>query len=204
LGDRQVAERLATLADLAGACEEIDRLERRRVALVVAATRAGATVSEVARLTGWSRDRVRRQVARHRKPADEDILDVTITANVLANYVGALRAESDEAWRARIVLHDFGMVWQHAGAAERQVLVADEPEPFDVRWDAFLAAYVEYLCHHADLPAPQWVFDPGRHLGEFWFPGPRFPRERAAVILTTPAAFEAHGIWFPARELEVV
>ena len=129
---------------------------------------------------------------------------MTITANVLANYVPALRAESDEAWRARIVLHDFGMVWQHAGAAEREVLVADEPEPFDPRWDAFLAAYVEFLCHHAELPVPQWVFDPRRHLGEFWFPGPRFPRERAAVILTTPAAFEAHGIWFPARELQVV
>ena len=158
----------------------------------------------MARLTGWSRDRVRRQLARHRKPAGEDVVDVTITANVLANYVPALRAESDEAWRARIVLHDFGMVWQHAGAAAREVLVTEEPEPFDPRWDAFLAAYVEFLCHHAELPAPQWVFDPRRHLGEFWFPGPRFPRERAAVILTTPAAFEAHGIWFPARELEVV
>ena len=129
---------------------------------------------------------------------------MTITANVLANYVPALRAESDEAWRARIVLHDFGMVWQHASAAAREVLVTDEPEPFDPRWDAFLAAYVEFLCHHAELPVPQWVFDPRRHLGEFWFPGPRFPRERAATILTTPAAFEAHGIWFPARELEVV
>ena len=204
MADRQIADRLATLADLAGACEEIDRLEGRRVTLVVAATQAGATVSEVARLTGWSRDRVRRQLARHQKPAGGDVVDVTITANVLANYVPALRAESDEAWRARIVLHDFGLVWQHASAAEREVLVADEPEPFDPRWDAFLAAYVEFLCHHAELPAPQWVFDPRRHLGEFWFPGPRFPRERAATILATPAAFEAHGIWFPARELEVV
>ena len=204
MADRQIADRLATLADLAGACEEIDRLEGRRVTLVVAATRAGATISEVARLTGWSRDRVRRQLARHRKPAGEDVVDVTITANVLANYVPALRAESDEAWRARIVLHDFGMVWQHASAAAREVLVTGEPEPFDPRWDAFLAAYVEFLCHHAEMPAPQWVFDPRRHLGEFWFPGPRFPRERAATILTTPAAFEAHGIWFPARELEVV
>ena len=204
MADRQIADRLATLADLAGACEEIDRLEGRRVTLVVAATRAGATISEVARLTGWSRDRVRRQLARHRKPAGEEVVDVTITANVLANYVPALRAESDEAWRARIVLHDFGMVWQHASAAAREVLVTGEPEPFDPRWDAFLAAYVEFLCHHAEMPAPQWVFDPRRHLGEFWFPGPRFPRERAATILTTPAAFEAHGIWFPARELEVV
>jgi hypothetical protein len=32
----------------------------------------------------------------------------------------------------------------------------------------------------------------------------RFPRERGGVILTTPGHFEAHGIWFPRRELEVV
>lgn len=189
------------LRDLAGTCEEIGRLERRRTTLVVAATRAGASVSEVARLTGWSRDRVRRKLTRHRESA---VTDVTITANVLANYVGALRAERDETWRARIVLHDFGMVCQHAGAAEREFLVAREPELFDPPWDAFLAAYVEYICYHAELPVPDWVFGPGRYLAEFWFPGPRFPRERAATILTTPAAFEAHGIWFPARELEVV
>lgn len=199
--DRRNTDRLVVLQDLAGTCEEIDRLERRRATLVVAATRAGTTLSEVARLTGWSRDRVRRQLTRHRESA---VPDVTITANVLANYVSALREESDEAWRARIVLHDFGMVWQHAGAAERELLVATEPELFDPPWDAFLAAYVEYLCYHAELPAPEWVFGPERYLAEFWFPGPRFPRERAATILTTPAAFEAHGIWFPARELEVV
>lgn len=199
--DRHNTDRLVVLQDLAGTCEEIDRLERRRATLVVAAARAGATVSEVARLTGWSRDRVRRQLTRHR---DSAVPDVTITANVLANYVAALREESDEAWRARIVLHDFGMVWQHAVAAERELLVATEPELFDPPWDAFLAAYVEYLCYHAELPAPEWVFGPERYLAEFWFPGPRFPRERAATILTTPAAFEAHGIWFPARELEVV
>ena len=204
MADRRNTDRLVVLANLAGTCEEISRLERRRATLVVAATRAGASVSEVARLTGWSRDRVRRQLTRHRKPTGEEVADVTITANVLANYVPALREESDEAWRARIVLHDFGLVWQHASAAEREVLVADEPEPFDPRWDAFLAAYVEFLCYHAEVPAPQWVFEPRRHLGEFWFPGPRFPRERAATILTTPAAFESHGIWFPARELEVV
>ena len=204
MASRRNTDRLVMLHDLAGTCDEIDRLERRRGTLVVAATRAGATVSEVARLTGWSRDRVRRQLARSAEPAGGKEPDVTITANVLANYVGALREESDDAWRARIVLHDFGMVWQHASAAEREVLVTTEPEPFDPRWDAFLAAYVEYLCYHAELRAPEWVFGPGRHLAQFWFPGPRFPRERAATILTTPAAFEAHGIWFPARELEVV
>lgn len=130
-------------------------------------------------------------------------MDVTITANALARYVPALRA-SDDDFRLRIVLHDFGMVFQHAGERERAFLVAEEPERFDVRWDAFLAAYAEHLCYHNGIPAPGWVFAAERHLGRFWFAGKRFPRERAATILTTPAAFEVHGIWFPERELEVV
>lgn len=130
-------------------------------------------------------------------------MDVTITANALARYVPILRA-SDDDFRLRVVLHDFGMVFQHADTQERMFLVAEEPEPFDARWDAFLAAYIEHLCYHAGIKAPSWVFTSERHLPNFWYPGRRFPRERAATILTTPGAFEAHGIWFPERELEVV
>ena len=130
-------------------------------------------------------------------------MDVTITANTLARYVPALRV-SDDDFRLRIVLHDFRMVFQHAGKRERSFLVEEEPELFDPRRDAFLAAYTEHLCYHAGIPAPAWVFTGDRHLSRSWFPGKRFPRERAATTLTTPAAFEIHGIWFPERELEVV
>lgn len=130
-------------------------------------------------------------------------MDVTITANTLARYVPALR-KSDDEFRLRIVLHDFGMVFQHADPWERAYLVEEEPDPFDRRWDAFLAAYTEYLCHHAGIKVPTWVFTAQRHLPAFWYAGGRFRSERAATILTTPAAFEVHGIWFPERELEVV
>ena len=146
---------------------------------------------------GWSPRRKEILVER------DGAVDVTIAANTLASYVPGLRASDDE-FRLRLVLHDFGMVFQHADATERAVLLESEPEPFERRWDAFLAAYAEYLAYHADIAAPRWVFTPRRHLREFWYPGPRFPRERAATILTTPAAFEAHGIWFPVRELAVV
>ena len=130
-------------------------------------------------------------------------MDVTITANALARYVPTLRT-SDDDFRLRIILHDFGMVFEHADSAERRFLVAEEPAPIDQRWDAFVAAYTEYLCCHAGIPVPSWALAAERHLARFWYPGRRFPRERAATILTTPAAFEAHGIWFPERELEVV
>jgi len=137
-------------------------------------------------------------------PADPgSSVDVTIAANTLDRYVPLLKA-SDDDFRLRIVLHDFGMVFEHAGSEDRRLLVAGEPELFDPRWDAFLAAYTEHLCYHAGIPTPDWVFAKERHLRSFWYAGRRFPRERAATILTTPAAFEAHGIWFPAWEMEVV
>ncbi|MCY3805653.1 MAG: hypothetical protein OXG55_15500 [bacterium] len=130
-------------------------------------------------------------------------MDVTITANTLDRYVPALRRAGDNL-RLRIVLHDFGLVWQHADTEERRVLVATEPERFDTRWDAFLAAYTEHVCYHAGIPAPDWAFDPCRYLRDFWHPGEQFPSDRFWAVLTAPAAFEVHGIWLPERELQVV
>ena len=62
-------------------------------------------------------------------------MDRTITENRLCCYVPGLR-EYDDTLRLRVVLHDFGMVWQHATTEERQVLVEKEPQggasPFDL------------------------------------------------------------------------
>ena len=97
-------------------------------------------------------------------------MDVTITANTLARYVPALRVSDDE-FRLRLVLHDFGIVFQNAGTREREFLVSEEPELFEPRWDAFVAAYAEHLCHHTDIPTPAWVFTTERHLPRFWYAG---------------------------------
>ncbi len=126
-----------------------------------------------------------------------------IVCNALACYVSTLR-DADEEMRLRWILHDFGMVYQHATPAERVYLLAEEPEPFDSRWDAFLGAYAEHLCRRGGVEPPAWALAPRRYLRDFWFAGRRFPSERLRVFLTTPAYFEAHGIWFPERELEVV
>lgn len=130
-------------------------------------------------------------------------MDRTITENRLCCYVPGLR-EYDDALRLRVVLHDFGMVWQHATTEERQVLVEEEPESFDERWDAFLAAYVEHLCDHADLAAPAWTQHQSRYLQRMWWPGHYFEFERGSVMMSTPAAFEAHGMWIAERDLKVV
>ena len=130
-------------------------------------------------------------------------VDSCIAANRLACYVSGLR-EEDDGFRLRIILHDFGMVWDDADNDERAVLAAEEPEPFDPRWDAFLAGYVEYLCRRDGIEAPGWTRRPGRYLERMWWAADYFEFERGGVIVTTPIEFEAHGVWVAERELHVV
>ena len=98
----------------------------------------------------------------------------------------------------------FGMVWRDADNAERAVLAGEEPEPFDPRWDAFLAACIEHLCRSSGLDAPEWTRRPGRYLQRMWWSAPYFDFERGRVVVTTPTAFEAHGVWIAERDLLVV
>lgn len=125
------------------------------------------------------------------------------TPNQLAHYVPALR-QSDEIFRLRLLLHGFGLVWQHATNSERTALVAAEPDPIDARWDAFAAALAEHLCIEAALEPPQWTANPSRHLDRAWFAGGCFEFDEARVIATTPPAFRRHGVWLPRSELAVV
>ena len=129
--------------------------------------------------------------------------DSCIAANRLACYVSALRGY-DDAFRLRVILHDFGLVWADADNDERAVLAAEEPEPFDPRWDAFLAAYVEYLCRRDGIQAPGWTRRRCRYLEQMWWAADYFEFERGGVVVTTPTAFEAHGVWIAERDLHVV
>lgn len=137
-----------------------------------------------------------------RNPTREQF-DLTITDNRLTCYVPSLSGYDDE-FRLRVILHDFGLVWQHASDTERLVLVAEEPALFEPRWDAFLAAYVEHLCYHSGLEAPDWVKHSSRYTKQMWWPGNPFEFERGSIMLKTPAAFEVHGMWIDERELQVV
>ncbi|WP_419842682.1 hypothetical protein [Candidatus Poriferisodalis sp.] len=123
--------------------------------------------------------------------------------NALWRYVPTLRNEDDH-WRLRIVAHDFGMVWEETDLAQRLSLVETEPAPFDQRWDAFLAAYVEHRCSEDGLVPPPWVMQPERHLRTFWHPCGCPDWDLVRSIVTTPGAFELHGIWLPRDELLVV
>ena len=95
-------------------------------------------------------------------------------------------------------------MWESTPAESRLALVEEEPAQFDFNWDSFLAAYAEYLCWHDNLEPPDWVNNSNRFLRQFWYVGGCPPYDRVRTIVTTPGAFEAHGIWFPKEELRVV
>lgn len=129
---------------------------------------------------------------------------MTMFPATLAAYVPLLR-ETDDLHRLRLVAHEFGLRWEDAPLPERPALVAEEPGPVTPPWDAFLAAYAEYRCYHDRLPAPDWVFGPGRYLEGFWFIlPPQWRVMRWEDRVHSPAAFEAHGTLIAERELAVV
>ena len=123
--------------------------------------------------------------------------------NALWRYVPVLRTEGDE-WRLRLLLHDFGQVWEETPVEQRLALVSREPDNVDLRWDAFLAAYVEHRCIEDGIEPPAWTRQRERHLRAFWYAGGCHDYDRVRTIVTTPIAFEAHGIWIPRAELTVV
>ena len=123
----------------------------------------------------------------------------------LASYVPELSG-ADDRWRLRVLLHDFGLVWQATQVEGQAALLAEEPTPVgDARWDAFLAAYAEHLAYHAGLPAPGWALLPARYLRRFWFPlTAAVPTLRVEALVHAPGHFEAHGVLLARRELVVV
>jgi hypothetical protein len=121
----------------------------------------------------------------------------------LSSYSHELRHADDE-WRLRVLVHEFGLNWYDSPVPDRMALVADEPAPIDPRWDAFVAAYVEHLCWHADLASPRWAFGPGRYLDHVWFVAGWSATLKVEAIVHAPAAFESHGVLVSDRELLVV
>ncbi len=82
-------------------------------------------------------------------------------------------------------------------------LCALAPAPADLRFDALLAAIVEYYLNGAGLPSPSWVNDPSRTLTEPWFVDD-VPALREQTVQDTPPAFARHGVFLAAAELASV
>lgn len=62
--------------------------------------------------------------------------------------------------------------------------------------DAFLAAQVEHLCHHAGLPPPRWTQSPEYILEKPWFASPDAPASlRALLIRDADVAFKNRNLF---------
>ena len=64
----------------------------------------------------------------------------------------------------------------------------------DRRYDALLAALVEYCCVRHGMPSPAWVDEPSRFLEEWWFvSGIRSLHTNAVVH--SPVSFKRRGVF---------
>jgi hypothetical protein len=102
-----------------------------------------------------------------------------------------------------IALGNFMNDWFDFAKERRTELVADpialpaSPNPEMLRWAAFCAASVEWLCEKYGLACPAWVQNPSYVLPEPWFdsPGAHKPHVRERLIQQTPEPFTRRNIY---------
>lgn len=112
---------------------------------------------------------------------------------------GGGTASEERAFRSLISLSD-GLA--SAEPVLRVALcVAPPPPTGDIRFDAAIAAVVEYHLSRSKLPVPGWVREPSRTLAEPWTPDPYAGPELTAQV---PESFRRHGVLLAERELESV
>lgn len=106
----------------------------------------------------------------------------------------------EEPW---VALGNFMNDWYDYAKKQRTDLVAEElllpasPDREQLRWAAFCAASVEYLCDRYGIPCPSWVHRPVYRLSEPWFDAlsPDKTRVRERLIRQTPEPFTRRNIY---------
>lgn len=77
----------------------------------------------------------------------------------------------------------------------QEYLVADEPPPTgDARFDAAIAALIEFLCDEMGLPWPDWTDAPERFIEPWWFVS-GLPGYEAMAFRDSPVEFKRHGVF---------
>lgn len=62
----------------------------------------------------------------------------------------------------------------------------------DGQCDAYLAAYIEWLCERNGIPAPEWVNEPERIARKAWYDYPPLWRDS---FIHAPASFRRRGVF---------
>jgi hypothetical protein len=102
-----------------------------------------------------------------------------------------------------IALGNFMNEWYDYAKERRAQLITDpltlpeEPGIDALRWAAFCAASVEWLCRRYGVPCPSWVYNPAYSLPEPWFdsPGAHKPRVRERLLQQTPEPFARRNVY---------
>ncbi len=105
--------------------------------------------------------------------------------------------------RPWIALGNFMNEWYDYAKDQRARLIADpltlpeEPSIDALRWAAFCAASVEWLCGCYEVPCPSWVYHSAYSLPEPWFdsPGANKLRVRERLLQQTPAPFARRNVY---------
>jgi hypothetical protein len=91
------------------------------------------------------------------------------SANDIAVDVASCLNSRDEAL-ARRLIYGFIQYFDRADLVHRGRMVSTRPVATgDVKFDALLAATVEFVCVRHDQVIPDWVAAPEYFLDEFWF-----------------------------------
>ena len=114
-----------------------------------------------------------------------------------AVYEWLRKAEPNRAYRELIQLND-DLAAEH-GALRVALTVAPPAMVGDRRFDAFIAALVEYRLRSERLPIPEWISEPGRRLEEEWIVDEFAAHDIKAV---TPKPFRDRRIFLDPAELE--
>ena len=112
---------------------------------------------------------------------------------VAQEIADSLRRE-EEAEARRLAFH-FVESFDSATVGERRKMIMEEPPgTSDARFDALLAAIVEFVCARHSSLAPAWVDRSGRFLSTWWFvSGMR--SLHANAIAHSPISFARRGIF---------
>jgi hypothetical protein len=108
--------------------------------------------------------------------------------------------QGEKPW---IAFGNFLNEWFDYAIDQRAQLIADpltlpeEPDTDALRWAAFSAASVEWLCARYEIPCPSWVYNSAFSLSEPWFdsPGAYKPQVRERLIQQSPEPFARRNIF---------
>jgi hypothetical protein len=110
----------------------------------------------------------------------------------------------DDGWDPWRSLNAFLHAWYDDERDQQVQLVTD---PVDLsgtmsRWSLLCVVVVEYVCHEAGVPVPQWVEAVSGTLPEPWYPEEEAasqPKWRQKVHQVTPEEFKRRNIWCSER-----